>query len=310
MTEADIREAAAGLAGVAVRTAVREVPDTPGARTFLKCEFEQPVGAFKLRGAYTAVRRLPEAERRRGVITHSSGNHARALAWAARRFGVPALIVMPADAPKVKVAGVRAEGAEIVFVEDRRDRDPRCRELAAARDMVMIPPYEHADVIAGQGTVGLEIAEQCPEAGTVLVPVGGGGLLAGVAVALAATRPDVVVVGVEPAGAAKLSAALAAGRPAPVEAPASIADGLLPPQLGALPWSALAGIVSRAITVCDDDIRAAMRHLHRAAGLVVEPSGATALAAVLAGHVTSTRPVVAIASGGNVDPELFQRLVS
>ncbi len=299
---------------MAVRTRLIELPlphgtGAPGGTVWVKCELEQPVGAFKLRGAYTALRRLDPAERARGVVTHSSGNHGRAVAWAAKQFGMRAVIVMPADAPEVKIAGVRAEGGEIVFVEDRSERSPTAERLEREQGLISIPPYEHRDVVAGQGTVGLEILEQLPEVQEILVPVGGGGLLAGICSAVSGLAPEVKVTGVEPEGAAKLSAALAADRPVPVAAPRSIADGLLPPQLGDIPWSCVSGVVSRAVTVSDETIGAAVRYLHDVAGLRVEPSGATSVAALLSGTQVRT-PVVAVLSGGNVDPALFQRLVA
>ncbi len=309
MTLGNLREAQEGLAGVAVRTRLIEVALPAGGTAWLKCELEQPVGAFKLRGAYTALRRLSPTDRARGVVTHSSGNHGRAVAWAAKQFGVRAVIVMPADAPEVKIAGVRADGGEIVFVQHRSERVPTAERLEKEQGLVSIPPYEHRDVIAGQATVGLEILEQLPEVQEILVPVGGGGLLAGICAAVSGVAPEVHVTGVEPEGAAKLSAALAAKRPVPVDSPHSIADGLLPPQLGAIPWSCVSGVVSGAVTVSDESIGAAVRYLHEVAGLRVEPSGAATVAALLAGTPVRT-PVVAVLSGGNVDPGIFQRLVA
>ena len=309
MTLRDLREAQEGLAGVAVRTRLVEAPLPQGGSVWLKCELEQPVGAFKLRGAYTALRRLDPAERARGVVTHSSGNHGRAVAWAAKQFGMRAVIVMPADAPEVKIAGVRAEGGEVVFVQDRSERSPTAERLEREQGLISIPPYEHPDVVAGQGTVGLEILEQLPAVQEILVPVGGGGLLAGICAAVSGLAPEVKVTGVEPEGAAKLSAALAAQRPVSVGEPKSIADGLLPPRLGEIPWSCVSGVVSRAVTVSDESIGVAVRYLHEVAGLRVEPSGATTVAALLSG-VEVRAPVVAVLSGGNVDPALFQRLVA
>lgn len=303
---ASILEARDGLAGVAIVTPLVPV-EAAGATVFIKCEQDQPVGAFKARGAWTALRRLPAAERSRGVVTHSSGNHGRAVAWAARRLGIPAVVVMPADAPAVKIAGVRGEGAEIVFVTDRAERQPTCERVAAERGMTIVPPYESLDVIAGQATCGLEVLEQCPDVELILAPVGGGGLVAGIASAVAAFRPGVRVVGVEPAGAPKLSAALQAGRPVRVDHPASIADGLLPSAVGTIPFAVMRGIVVEAVTVSEDEIAAGVRALHQA-GLRVEPSGAASFAAFLAGRVRSSGPVVAVASGGNVDPETFRRL--
>lgn len=307
-----IRRAAAALEGVAVRTPLVTVPASalPGPRVALKCEHLQPVGAFKVRGAFTAISRLSEAERARGVITHSSGNHGQAVAFVARHFGVRAIIVMPADAPAVKVEGVRRHGGEVAFVTDRAQRQARCEELASEHGMVMVPPYENADVIAGQATCGLEILEQMPDVATIVVQVGGGGLIAGIASAVNALRPEVEVVAVEPEGAPKLARALAAGRPVRLETAVSIADGLLPFQIGTLPFEVMTGIVRRAVQVSDDEIAAAVKFLHDRVKLDVEPSGAAAFAAILARRIERTGPTVAVVSGGNVDPDLFQRLVA
>jgi threonine dehydratase len=310
VTPASIRAAAAGLAGVAVRTRLLPVTLPDGSTLLIKCEQDQPIGAFKIRGAWTALTRLDEAARRRGVVTHSSGNHAQAIAFAAQRLGIPAVIVMPADAPQIKIAGVRSYGGEIVFVQHRSERDPTCRAIAAERGMVMVPPYEHADVIAGQGTVGLEILEQCPGVRTVLVPVGGGGLLGGIATWFRSEAPDVRIIGVEPAGAPKLSAALHAGHPQAVPDPHSVADGLLPAALGDLPFSAIRDTVKESVQVEDDAIRAAVRFLYRECGLTIEPSGAVTTAAMLTGAVHADSPVVAVASGGNIDPGVLQSLVN
>jgi len=310
VTAASIRAAHAGLEGVAVRSRLLPLPLPGGAEFFLKCEQDQPVGAFKIRGAWTALSRLPEAARRAGVVTHSSGNHAQAIAFAASRLGIPAVIVMPEDAPRIKVEGVRRHGGEIIFVAHRSERDPRCRAVARERGLTIVPPYEHADVIAGQGTVALEVLEQCPGLRTILVPVGGGGLLAGTAAWLASAAPAVRIIGVEPAGAPKWSAALRAGRPVPVPEPHSIADGLLPPALGDLPFSVIGGTVKDAVQVADDDIRGAVRYLYREHGLVIEPSGAITTAALLAGLVDVDGPTVAVASGGNIDPDSLQSLVN
>lgn len=309
----DIRRAAVGLAGLARRTPLVEAPALSravGADVRLKCEHLQPIGAFKVRGASTAILRLTPEERARGVVTHSSGNHGQAVAWAARRLGSTAVVVMPRSAPAIKVEGVRREGGEVIFVETMAEREPMSRRLAAERGLVLIPPYEHADVIAGQGTCGLEVLDQWPGLGTLLVPVGGGGLLAGVATAVSALRPDVRIVGVEPAPVPKLSAALAAGRPVEVERQVSLADGLLPPALGHLAYAQIAGVVHEAVGVTDDDLRAAVRFLFETQGLRVEPSGAATVAALLAARVHATGPTVAVLTGGNVDPDLFDRLVS
>ena len=307
-----IRRAAAALQGVAVRTPLVTIPASalPGPPVALKCEQLQPMGAFKLRGAFTAISRLSEAERARGVITHSSGNHGQAVAFVARHFGIRAIVVMPADAPAVKIEGVRRHGGEVAFVTDRAHRQARCEELAAEHGMVIVPPYENPDVIAGQATCGLEILEQMPDVATIVVQVGGGGLIAGIASAVQAVRPEVEVVAVEPEGAPKLARALAAGRPVRLDTAVSIADGLLPFQIGTLPFEVMGGIVRRAVQVSDDEIAAAVKFLHDRVKLDVEPSGAAAFAAILAGRIERTGPTVAVVSGGNVDPDLFQRLVA
>ncbi len=219
---ANLREAQAALAGVARRTPLIEsaaLSRLVGAPVFLKAEQLQPIGAFKIRGAYTAIRRLSEEIRARGVVTHSSGNHAQAVAWVARHFGIPAVIVMPVDAPRVKRDAVVAMGAELVSVADRSEREPTALRIALERGIVMIPPFESMDVIAGQATTGLEIVEQLPAVAEVLVPVGGGGLLAGIALALSLLCPEAEAIGVEPVSAAKLALALRAGAPTRLAAP-------------------------------------------------------------------------------------------
>ena len=312
----DFREAARGLEGVSVRTPLLDaeaIADVAGVPVWLKPELLQPVGAFKLRGAYTAARRLPEEVRARGVVCHSSGNHGQAVAWVGKHFGIRAVIVMPESTPAVKVAGSRRWGGEVVFAGAVRGPEQlaTAERLAADEALSMIPPFDHPDVMAGQGTIALEIAEQLPDAAMVLVPVSGGGLIAGVAAAMAELRPDVEVVGVEPAGAAKLSAALAAGRPVPLPEPGrSIADGLLSRQIGELTWPVLSRHVRRAITVTEEEIGAAVKTLYHSLGLTVEPSGAVTAAALLSRRIVPSGPVVAIASGGNVDPALLERLVA
>lgn len=308
-----LREAHTGLAGIALRTPLVEThPSLWPAGTppiFLKAEQLQPIGAFKIRGAYTAIRRLSDEQRARGIVTHSSGNHGLAVAWAARRLGVKAVVVMPADAPRVKLDGVRGFGAELVEVPDRSLREPTVNRLVAERGLSFVPPYDHPDVIAGQGTMGIEILEQCPDVEILLSPCSGGGMLSGIATAVRALKPTVRVIGVEPAGAPKLSAALTAGRPTRIEKPTSLADGLLTPSVGALPFAQLSGTVREAVQVSEDQLVAGVRTLWHRMGWRVEPSGAIAFAALLAGKVKITGPTVAVVSGGNVDPELFARLV-
>jgi threonine dehydratase len=243
------------------------------------------------------------------VVTHSSGNHGLAVAWAARRLGVSAVVVMPADAPRIKLDGVRALGAELVLVPDRALREPTAERLVRERGLAFVPPYDHVDVIAGQGTCGLEILEQCPAVGTILVPVSGGGFLAGIATAVAALKPEVRLIGVEPEGAAKLSAALAAGGPARIEHPTSMADGLLAPAIGRLPFAQMAGVVREAVQVSEAGLARAVRWLWERQGWRVEPSGAAAVAALLAGLPRAAGPIVAVVSGGNVDDAVFARLI-
>ena len=302
----DITAAAARVKGVARRTPV--IPVAPG--LFLKCENMQPMGAFKMRGACNMVAQLEPAARARGVITYSSGNHGQAVAMAAQLHGVPAVIVMPETAPGVKVQGARGYGAEVVFAgRTSVDRKVKAEALASARGLAMVPPFDHEWIIAGQGTVGLEILEQCPDVTDVYVPVGGGGLISGVATAVKRSNPRVRVIGVEPAGAAKMSTSLRAGEPVSLDRSGSIADGLLTLRPGDLTFAHAKAFVDEVITVTDDQIASAVGWLFRTAKIVAEPSGAAATAGVLArGAVSGTS--VAVVSGGNVAPEDFARYIS
>jgi threonine dehydratase len=310
-----VRAAARRLEGVAVRTPLIEVPAlsaVAGVPVRVKCEQMQPIGAFKIRGAYNAVARVAAEGRTAGVVTQSSGNHGQAVAYAARAFGLRAVVVMPASTPRIKVEGVRRHGGEIVVAGATRSAEQlaRARALETDEGLTMIPPYDHPDVIAGQGTVGLEILEDAPDIATILSPVSGGGLLAGIAVVVAALRPSVRLIGVEPAGAAKLGAALAAGAPVALEHTGSIADGLLTRSVGDLTFSILRRVVREAIQVSEDEIGAAVRLLHREAGITAEPSGAVGVAALLAHRVASAGPIAIVLSGGNVDPDIHADLVS
>ena len=314
-----LRAAARVLEGVAVRTPLIEVPDLSarvGRPVALKCELLQPVGAFKIRGAYNAIARVAAAGRASGVVTQSSGNHGQAVAFAARQFGLRAVVVMPESTPGVKAEGVRRHGGEVVFAGATRSAEQRLRAEQIEREegLVMIPPFDHPDVVAGQGTCGLEILEQRPDADTILVPVSGGGLIAGISVAVAALAPSVRVIGVEPQGAAKLGAALAAGSPQTLERTESMADGLLARSIGELTFGILRRVVREAVGVTEAEIAEAVRYLHHHAGLAPEPSGAVGVAALLAGRVTpvagGSGAIVAVVSGGNVDPDLYHRLVA
>jgi len=308
-----VQAAARLLEGVAVRTPVVEIPALSarvGVPVGLKCEQFQPIGAFKIRGAYTAVARVAADGRVAGVVTSSSGNHGQAIAFAARRFGLRAVVVMPASTPHIKVEGVKSHGGEVVFAGAVRSGEQNAKAEAIARDegLAMIPPFDHPDVVAGQGTLGVEILEQRPDVETILSPVSGGGLIAGISIAVAGLKPAVRLIGVEPEGAAKLTAALASGAPTTLARTSSIADGLLTQSVGRLTWQILSRVVREAVRVSEEEIGAAVRFLHREGGLRVEPSGAVATAALLAGHVRPAGPAVAVISGGNVDPDVFQRL--
>lgn len=308
-----LRAAARGLDGIAVRTPLVEIAELSSKVALpvsLKCEQLQPVGAFKIRGAFTAVSRIPPAERARGVITYSSGNHGQAVAYAARRLGIRAVVVMPQRAPAVKVDGVKRLGGEVVIAgNSSAERYQQAQALALDEGLAMVPPYESLDVIAGQGTCGLEILDELPTVETIVVPVGGGGLIAGIAAAVAAIKPSVRVIGIEPVGAPKLARALEAGRPVKLDHTESMADGLLPLSIGELPFAVLSTIVREAIQVTEEEIAGAVRFLYREGGLSVEPSGAVTTAALLSGRLRPTGPTVAVVSGGNVDPALLQRLV-
>ncbi|MGH8622911.1 MAG: threonine ammonia-lyase [Burkholderiales bacterium] len=307
VTARDIHEAAAGLRGIARRTPLVYVAEL-GAH--LKLENEQPIGAFKIRGAYNAMRKLPDAARQRGVITYSSGNHGQAVAYAAKQFGVRAVVTMPETAPPVKVEGVKKWGGEVV-VAGRTSEDRRVKaEAIANRDgLTIVPPFDHADIVAGQATIALEIVEQLPDVERVVVPVGGGGLISGIVAGLAAVQSKAAVWGVEPIGAPKLQRSLAEGKVIRLDATRSIADGLITLNVGDIPFAELTRERERirgVVLVDDDGIRAAVRYLWRTAKLAVEPSGAATTAALLAGLVPRARSTVLVVSGGNVDPTLLE----
>jgi threonine dehydratase len=308
-----IRATAAALHGIAVKTPLIPVPALASRMTapvFLKCEHLQPVGAFKIRGAYTAISRIPPSDRARGVITYSSGNHGQAVAYAAGLLGIRAVVVMPQRAPAIKVAGVKRLGGEVVIAgNSSAERYEQARRVSEREGLAMVPPYESLDVVAGQATCGLEIVEACPEVETIVVPVGGGGLIAGIAAAVSAFKPGTRVVGVEPVGAPKLARALEAGCSVQLDHTESLADGLLPLAIGQLPFSILSGLVREAVQVTEAEIVEAVRFLFHEVNVSAEPSGAVTTAAILSGKVEVTGPTVAIVSGGNVDPERFQQLV-
>jgi threonine dehydratase len=314
VTIGDVRAAARRIAGHVVRTPLLPFAAAePGRPLWLKPESLQPVGAFKLRGAFNAVlARLDEA-RSNGVVTHSSGNHARAVAWVARELGLRAVIVIPDAAPAVKVDAVRALGAEVVIVT-AAERETRALDLAAEHGYLMIPPYDDAAVVAGQGTVGLEIAADLPAADVVLVPVGGGGLIGGVATAVKALSPGTAVIGVEPELAADAAESFRTGRPVgwtTEQTYRTIADGLRVTQVGELPWRQIQKYVDDIVTVTEEEIRAGVRRLAADARLVAEPSGAVSFAAYLhhAGRLGASGSTVAVISGGNLAMDTLAELI-
>ncbi len=311
----EIRAAAARLAGVTVRTPLVPFPgaDPP---LLLKPESLQPTGSFKLRGAYAAISTLPAAARARGVIAHSSGNHGGAVAYAASLLGVPATVVVPGNAPAVKLAAIRRAGARIVASQPSlAARLAATEELITQHGYTLIPPFDDRAVIAGQGTVGLEIAADCPDAGLVVVPVSGGGLISGIAAAIRALCPAALVVGAEPELAADARESLRTR--SRVAWPArdtqrTIADALRVEQVGALPLQHMLSQVADIVTVTEDEIREAVRLLAVRAHLVAEPGGAVAVAACLfrAGRLPAARLRVAVLSGGNIEPALLADILA
>ena len=321
-----IRAAQQRIAGIAVRTPLVAFPaaGVPG-ELWLKDEGAQPIGSFKLRGAANKILTLPVEQRGRGVITYSSGNHAQGVAYAARAAGIKAVIVMPRDAPEIKRAATAALGAEIVFVGSASsERKARAEALAAEHGYLIIPPYDDAEIIAGQGTCGLEILEELPDVDLVLAPVSGGGLLSGIAAAIKHQRPEVSVIGIEPELAGDARESYLSGElvswPAELTT-RTLADGLRTQSLGALNWEHVHTFVDSILTVSEDEIKAAVRAIHSLApgrpgsgetGLVAEPSGAVTAAALLF-HATALLPyrkAVAVLSGRNVEPELLHQLLA
>jgi threonine dehydratase len=309
----DIRAAATRIRGVARRTPVLEIeltrrggssdPPSDPPSLALKCENLQTSGAFKVRGACNFLTQLPADARAAGVITYSSGNHGQAVALVARLLGIPAIIVMPETAARVKVDGVRRFGAEVMFAgTTSADRKVRAEDVAAARGLTIVPPFDHPWIIAGAGTVGLEVLEQCPQATTIFVPMGGGGQISGVSAAVKGMRASVRVVGVEPSGAARMSASLAAQHPITLERSSSIADGLLTLRPGDVTFAHVRAFVDDVVTVDDRELVDAVRWLFHEARLVAEPSGAAAVAAALRAKAPGA---VAVVSGGNVDPTAY-----
>ena len=316
----DIRSAAARLREVACVTPLLESPAInarTGGRVLLKCEMFQPMGAFKIRGAWNRISRLSESERARGIVTHSSGNHAQAAALAAQRLGIDATIVMPSDAPEIKIGRTRAFGANVVTADRQGGvRERTAADIAERTGAILVHPYDHEDVIAGQGTVGLEVAEQCRErdAGidVAVVPCSGGGLIAGCAVALHAFWPDAEIHAAEPDGFDDTRRSLLSGRRETNAAgAASICDALLVATPGELTFEINRGHLAGAAAVSDGEVRAAMKTAFSEARLVTEPGGAAGLAAILSGKIDiAGRTACVVLSGGNVDPALFADVIA
>ncbi len=321
ITLKDIREAQARLRGVAVRTqliqpSLGEDPAAPDHRKlYLKPENLQPIGAFKLRGAYNKIASLSPQERGRGVITYSSGNHGQGVAYAARALGAKAVVVMPNNAPAIKRDAAASLGAEIVLVgPSSLERQTKAEELAALHGYVVVPPFNDEKIIAGQGTMGLEILEDLPEVETVLVPVGGGGMLSGVATAIKLSKPGAKVIGIEPELAADAQASLRSGKiiqSTAQQTSQTIADGLRTQSIGAINFEHIKRYVDDILTVNEYEIRQAMQWLATNPKTVAEPSGAVAVAGFLfhQNQLPRTTMNVAIISGGNIDPQMLQEIV-
>lgn len=304
----DVLAAAARIAGAVQRTPLIE-SHFEGRRLWLKAECLQTGGAFKLRGASNRLLQLSDAERAAGVVAFSSGNHAQGVAIAAKRLGIRAIIVMPSDAPALKVEGTRAEGADVIFYDRRSEsREEIAATLAAERGGIIVPSFNDPAIVAGQGTVGLEIIDQLGEApARIVVPVGGGGLASGIALAC----PDSQIVGVEPEGWDDMRRSLAAGEIVPVgnDAPATLCDALQTPRVSPITFGILRERAATVLAVSDDEVTAAVRWAWAEHRLVVEAGGAAGLAAVIAGKVEPADGTVVVLSGGNIDPALHARLV-
>jgi threonine dehydratase len=309
----DVRGAQKMLTGVARMTAMegsRYLSQLVGAPVHFKCENLQRTGSFKLRGAYVRIAGLLPEERAAGVVAASAGNHAQGVALASSLLGVRSTVFMPTGAPLPKVAATRDYGAEVRLHGQVVDETlAAAQEYAAETGAVFIHPFDHPDIIAGQGTVGLEILEQCPEVRTIVVGIGGGGLAAGVALAVKSIRPDVRIVGVQAEGAAAYPPSLAAGRPVSIENPATMADGIKVGRPGDVPFRIVEDLVDEVRTVSENNLSSALLLCLERAKLVVEPAGASPVAALLREPRTFEGPVVALLSGGNVDPLLMQRIL-
>ena len=309
----DIEAAREVLRGVAIATPVEEsrwLTAQCGGAVSLKCENLQRTGSFKIRGAYLRLSRLTAVERARGVVAASAGNHAQGVALAAQLLGIKATVFMPEGAPIPKERATRAYGADVIFepgyLEDALAAALRFSDETGA---VLIHPFDHPDIVAGQGTAGLEILEQVPDVATIVVPTGGGGLLAGIALAVKAQRPDVQVIGVQAKGAAAYPASLERGRPTPLASMKTMADGIAVGLPGALTFAIVREYVDDVLTVSEESMSRALLALAERAKMVVEPAGAAAVAALLDDPEAFTKPTVAVLSGGNIDPLLLGKVI-
>jgi threonine dehydratase len=312
---ADVRAAALRLNGVAHRTPVvrsRTLDLRCGARLFVKCENLQRMGAFKFRGAYNFLESLSPSERMRGVVAFSSGNHAQGVALAARLLGIPATIVMPTDAPAVKLAATREYGAEVVHYErERSHREEIAQAVADERGATLVPPFDDPRIVAGAGTAALELLEEAGDLDAIVVPVGGGGLMGGTAIAAHGIDRDIVLYGVEPSAGDDFAQSLARGERVTIPVPKTIADGLQTTAPGELTFAIAREHVRAVVSVSDDELCDAMRFAFERMKLVIEPSGAAALAALLHQRIPelSGKRVGAIVSGGNIDPARYAKLI-
>jgi threo-3-hydroxy-L-aspartate ammonia-lyase len=311
----DVRAAAERLRGVAHRTPVvtsRTLDARSGAQVFLKVESLQRIGAFKFRGAYNTIAQLGDGQRQGGVVAFSSGNHAQGVALAAQLLGVPAAIVMPSDAPAAKLAATAGYGADVITYErEKMNRAELAASIANERGATLVPPYDHPSIIAGQGTAVLELIEDAGTLDVLLVPLGGGGLLAGSCLAAVERSPGVRIYGVEPEAGDDWVRSWRENRIVSIPVPQTIADGQQTQAPGALTWPIVRALGAGIVTVTDDEIRAAMRFTYERLKLVVEPSGATALAALLSGKIDARDARVGIViSGGNVDPATFAQAIN
>jgi threonine dehydratase len=315
VTLKDIEHARSLLRGIAVRTPLVLCKLSDDRQIFIKPENLQPIGSFKLRGAYNKISSLTPEERKRGVVAHSSGNHAQGVAFAARALGVKATIVMPSTAPKVKLDATRALGAEIVLVGSAsEDRIKKAEELEREHGFVAVPPYADEKIIAGQGTIGLEILEDMPDVELVLAPVGGGGLISGVATAIKESNSKAKIIGVEPAFAADAQASLRSGKIQSITGESALrtaADGLRSQSIGEINFAHIRKYVDDIVTVSEDEIRRAMRQLLFSARILAEPSGAVTTAAAMfhAKELPASNKTVAVVTGGNIEPQFFSDML-